>query len=102
MALPSLGPLHSSDTVLIFATLISPLVGPIVRLGFSLCVVDLRMMGRVLLALPAGVRWRCRLPCAPFGCRSYARRPVSPLHASIPTLSHLLAAFCGGWPAATR
>lgn len=50
-----LGLLQSSAAVVIGAMLISPLMGPIVQLGFSLCVVDFRMMGRALLALLAGV-----------------------------------------------
>nr|WP_199044272.1 TIGR00341 family protein [Dyella sp. ASV24] len=50
-----LGLLQSSAAVVIGAMLISPLMGPIVQLGFSLCVVDFRMMGRSLLALLAGV-----------------------------------------------
>jgi len=41
-----LGLLQSSAAVVIGAMLISPLMGPIVQLGFSLCVVDFRMMGR--------------------------------------------------------
>lgn len=50
-----LGLLQSSAAVVIGAMLISPLMGPIVQLGFSLCVVDFRMMGRSLLALLAGM-----------------------------------------------
>lgn len=50
-----LGLLQSSAAVVIGAMLISPLMGPIVQLGFSLSVVDFRMMGRSLLALAAGV-----------------------------------------------
>lgn len=50
-----LGLLQSSAAVVIGAMLISPLMGPIVQLGFSLCVVDFRMMGRALLALLAGM-----------------------------------------------
>lgn len=50
-----LGLLQSSGAVVIGAMLISPLMGPIVQLGFSLCVVDFRMMGRALLALLAGL-----------------------------------------------
>ena len=43
-----LGLLQSSAAVVIGAMLISPLMGPIVQLGFSLCVVDFRMMRRAL------------------------------------------------------
>ncbi|MBN5149513.1 DUF389 domain-containing protein [Stenotrophomonas maltophilia] len=50
-----LGLLQSSGAVVIGAMLISPLMGPIVQLGFSLCVVDFRMMGRALLALIVGM-----------------------------------------------
>lgn len=50
-----LGLLQSSAAVVIGAMLISPLMGPIIQLGFSLCVVDFRMMGRSLLALMGGV-----------------------------------------------
>lgn len=50
-----LGLLQSSAAVVIGAMLISPLMGPIVQLGFSLCVVDFRMMGRSLLALLGGM-----------------------------------------------
>lgn len=50
-----LGLLQSSAAVVIGAMLISPLMGPIVQLGFSLCVVDFRMMGRSLLALAGGI-----------------------------------------------
>ncbi|WP_414492079.1 DUF389 domain-containing protein [Stenotrophomonas maltophilia] len=50
-----LGLLQSSAAVVIGAMLISPLMGPIVQLGFSLCVVDFRMMGRALVALLAGI-----------------------------------------------
>ena len=49
-----LGLLQSSAAVVIGAMLISPLMGPIMQLGFSLCVIDFRMMGRALLALLAG------------------------------------------------
>jgi uncharacterized hydrophobic protein (TIGR00271 family) len=50
-----LGLLQSSAAVVIGAMLISPLMGPIVQLGFSLCVVDFRMMRSALLALLAGL-----------------------------------------------
>lgn len=49
-----LGLLQSSAAVVIGAMLISPLMGPIMQLGFSLCVVDFRMMRRALLALLVG------------------------------------------------
>lgn len=50
-----LGLLQSSAAVVIGAMLISPLMGPIVQLGFSLSVVDFRMLGRSLFALVCGV-----------------------------------------------
>jgi uncharacterized hydrophobic protein (TIGR00271 family) len=50
-----LGLLQSSAAVVIGAMLISPLMGPIVQLGFSLCVVDFRLMRRALYALAMGV-----------------------------------------------
>lgn len=49
-----LGLLQSSAAVVIGAMLISPLMGPIMQLGFSLCVVDFRMMRRALAALVIG------------------------------------------------
>lgn len=49
-----LGLLQSSAAVVIGAMLISPLMGPIMQFGFSLCVIDFRMMGRALVALLAG------------------------------------------------
>lgn len=50
-----LGLLQSSAAVVIGAMLISPLMGPIMQLGLSLCVVDFRLMRRALTALAAGV-----------------------------------------------
>lgn len=50
-----LGLLQSSAAVVIGAMLISPLMGPIMQLGLSLCVVDFRLMRRSLTALAAGV-----------------------------------------------
>lgn len=49
-----LGLLQSSAAVVIGAMLISPLMGPIMQLGFSLCVIDFRMMRRALIALLIG------------------------------------------------
>ncbi len=49
-----LGLLQSSAAVVIGAMLISPLMGPIMQLGFSLCVIDFRMMRRALIALVIG------------------------------------------------
>jgi uncharacterized hydrophobic protein (TIGR00271 family) len=50
-----LGLLQSSAAVVIGAMLISPLMGPIMQFGLSLCVVDFRLMRRALTALAAGV-----------------------------------------------
>ncbi|GLQ50148.1 hypothetical protein GCM10010872_15970 [Dyella flava] len=50
-----LGLLQSSAAVVIGAMLISPLMGPIVQLGFSLCVVDFRLMRKALYALMVGI-----------------------------------------------
>lgn len=51
----TLGLLLSSPAVIIGAMLISPLMGPIVKLGFSLSIFDLKAMRTALLALAAGV-----------------------------------------------
>lgn len=53
-AIATLGLLLSSPAVIIGAMLISPLMGPIMSLGFSLCIVDMRQMRRALEALGAG------------------------------------------------
>ncbi|HTV85002.1 MAG TPA: DUF389 domain-containing protein [Dyella sp.] len=50
-----LGLLQSSAAVVIGAMLISPLMGPIVQLGFSLCVVNFGMMRHALIALLGGI-----------------------------------------------
>ena len=50
----TLGLLLSSPAVIIGAMLISPLMGPIVLFGFSLCILDLKAMRKSLLALTAG------------------------------------------------
>lgn len=54
-AIAVLGLLLSSPAVVIGAMLISPLMGAIVSLGFSLCVVDLKQMKRALVALSTGI-----------------------------------------------
>lgn len=51
----TLGLLLSSPAVIIGAMLISPLMGPIVKLGFSLSIFDLKAMRSALFALAAGV-----------------------------------------------
>lgn len=54
-AIAILGLLLSSPAVVIGAMLISPLMGPIMLLGFSLCVLDYGAMRRALVSLGAGV-----------------------------------------------
>ena len=49
-----LGLLQNSPAVIIGAMLISPLMGPIMGLGFSLCIIDLYSMRRTLIALAVG------------------------------------------------
>jgi uncharacterized hydrophobic protein (TIGR00271 family) len=53
-AIATLGLLLSSPAVIIGAMLISPLMGPIMLLGFSLCVLDFDSMKRSLVAIAAG------------------------------------------------
>lgn len=50
-----LGLLQNSAAVIIGAMLISPLMAPIVALGFSLCLLDYREMQRSLVTLAAGI-----------------------------------------------
>ncbi len=50
-----LGLLLSSPAVVIGAMLISPLMGPIMSLGFSLCVVDARQLRRSLIGIGYGL-----------------------------------------------
>lgn len=54
-AIATLGLLLSSPAVIIGAMLISPLMGPIMLLGFSLCLLDFGAMRRALTTLAAGV-----------------------------------------------
>ncbi|HNS86281.1 MAG TPA: DUF389 domain-containing protein, partial [Parvularculaceae bacterium] len=51
----TLGLLLSSPAVIIGAMLISPLMGPIVKLGFSLSIFDLKAMRTALMTLGVGV-----------------------------------------------
>lgn len=53
-AIAILGLLLSSPAVIIGAMLISPLMGPIMSLGFSLCIIDLRQMKKALEAIGIG------------------------------------------------
>lgn len=54
-AIAVLGLLLSSPAVVIGAMLISPLMAPIMSLGFSLCILDFRQMKRALEGLVVGV-----------------------------------------------
>lgn len=54
-AIATLGLLLSSPAVIIGAMLISPLMGPIMLLGFSLCLLDFDAMRRALISLASGV-----------------------------------------------
>lgn len=54
-AIATLGLLLSSPAVVIGAMLISPLMGPIVQLGMSLCILDLRAMRSSLISIGVGV-----------------------------------------------
>jgi uncharacterized hydrophobic protein (TIGR00271 family) len=54
-AIAILGLLLSSPAVVIGAMLISPLMGPIMLLGFSLCALDYAAMRKALVSLAAGV-----------------------------------------------
>ena len=54
-AIATLGLLLSSPAVIIGAMLISPLMGPIMLLGFSLCLLDFDAMKRALISLIAGM-----------------------------------------------
>ena len=53
-AIATIGLLQNSPAVIIGAMLISPLMGPIMGLGFSLCIIDLAWMRRTLIALAVG------------------------------------------------
>lgn len=77
-AIATLGLLQSSPAVIIGAMLISPLMGPIMGLGFSLCIVDLYSMRRSLIALAVGTA----LALAISGLITY----LSPLHEATPEI----------------
>lgn len=53
-AIATLGLLLSSPAVIIGAMLISPLMGPIMSLGFSLCTIDFLQMKKSLIAIAGG------------------------------------------------
>lgn len=77
-AIATLGLLQSSPAVIIGAMLISPLMGPIMGLGFSLCIVDLYSMRRSLAALATGTA----LALAISALITY----LSPLHEATPEI----------------
>jgi uncharacterized hydrophobic protein (TIGR00271 family) len=77
-AIATLGLLQSSPAVIIGAMLISPLMGPIMGLGFSLCIVDLYSMRRSLAALATGTA----LALAVSALITY----LSPLHEATPEI----------------
>jgi uncharacterized hydrophobic protein (TIGR00271 family) len=54
-AIATLGLLLSSPAVIIGAMLISPLMGPIMLMGFSLCILDLLAMRRAMFSMACGV-----------------------------------------------
>lgn len=54
-AIAILGLLLSSPAVIIGAMLISPLMGPIMSLGFSLCIMDFKQMKKALEAIVIGM-----------------------------------------------
>jgi uncharacterized hydrophobic protein (TIGR00271 family) len=54
-AIAILGLLLSSPAVVIGAMLISPLMGPIMLMGFSLCVLDYGAMRKALISMGAGI-----------------------------------------------
>lgn len=101
-----LGLLQSSAAVVIGAMLISPLMGPIVQLGFSLCVVDFRLMGRALLALVAGVGMALLIAICIVWVSPLREATSEILARTQPTLFDLLVAvfsgLAGGYAVITR
>lgn len=73
-----LGLLQNSPAVIIGAMLISPLMGPIMGLGFSLCIIDLNSTRRTLIALAVGTA----LALAVSALITY----LSPLHEATPEI----------------
>ncbi|MHC1652199.1 DUF389 domain-containing protein [Stenotrophomonas maltophilia] len=101
-----LGLLQSSGAVVIGAMLISPLMGPIVQLGFSLCVVDFRMMGRALLALLVGMALALLIAMCIVWLSPLREATSEILARTQPTLFDLLVALlsglAGGYAVITR
>ncbi|WP_266171111.1 DUF389 domain-containing protein [Dyella subtropica] len=98
--------LQSSAAMVISTVLISPLMGPIVQLGFFLCVVDFRLMRRALLALVVGVGLALLIAIC-FVWVSPLREPTCEILARTrPTLFDLLVAVfsgvAGGYVVITR
>ncbi|MEO8855385.1 MAG: DUF389 domain-containing protein [Burkholderiaceae bacterium] len=77
-AIATIGLLQNSPAVIIGAMLISPLMGPIMGLGFSLCIIDLAWMRRTLIALAVGTA----LALAVSALITY----LSPLHEATPEI----------------
>lgn len=77
-AIATLGLLLSSPAVIIGAMLISPLMGPIIMFGFSLCILDLKALRRALFALLIGVGLALAM--------SYGIAKVSPLTQATPEI----------------
>ncbi|QEE25150.1 TIGR00341 family protein [Rhodanobacter glycinis] len=73
-----LGLLQNSPAVIIGAMLISPLMGPIMGLGFSLCVLNLHSMRRTLVALAVGTALALAI--------SALITHLSPLHEATPEI----------------
>ncbi|MFC4761910.1 TIGR00341 family protein [Dyella koreensis] len=101
-----LGLLQSSAAVVIGAMLISPLMGPIVQLGFSLCVVDFRMMRQALVALMAGVAMALLMAMCIVWLSPLKEATSEILARTQPTLFDLLVAvfsgLAGGYAVITR
>ena len=77
-AIATIGLLQNSPAVIIGAMLISPLMGPIMGLGFSLCIIDLAWMRRTLIALAVGTAVALAV--------SYLITYLSPLHEATPEI----------------
>ena len=77
-AIATIGLLQNSPAVIIGAMLISPLMGPIMGLGFSLCIIDLAWTRRTLIALAVGTA----LALAVSALITY----LSPLHEATPEI----------------
>ncbi|RDS81396.1 DUF389 domain-containing protein [Dyella psychrodurans] len=101
-----LGLLQSSAAVVIGAMLISPLMGPIVQLGFSLCVVNFSMMRQALIALLAGIALALLIAMCVVWFSPLREATSEILARTQPTLFDLLVALfsglAGGYAVVTR